>query len=102
MKYNFENRWVKRASAVTLIISARNGKFFNDTFEIADRLLVDDDDLVQKGYGRMLKAVSEAYQMQVFEYVMKNKIIMQRTALRYAIEKMPKDLKTKAMEKERK
>ncbi len=97
-----ENRWVKRASAVTLIIPARNGKFLNDIFEIADRLLVDNDDLVQKGYGWMLKAASEAFQMQVFEYVMKNKTIMPRTALRYAIEKMPKDLKTKAMEKERK
>jgi 3-methyladenine DNA glycosylase AlkD len=95
-----KNRWVRRAAAVTMIIPARNGKFLNDIFEIADRLLEDDDDLVQKGYGWMLKAASEAHQKQVFEYVMKNKAIMPRTALRYAIEKMPKDLKAKAMEKQ--
>lgn len=94
-----ENRWVRRASAVTLIIPARNGKFLNDIFEISDRLLMDDDDLVQKGYGWMLKAASEAQQKQVFDYVMKNKTTMPRTALRYAIEKMPKDLKIKAMAK---
>jgi 3-methyladenine DNA glycosylase AlkD len=35
----------------------------------------------------------------VFEYVMKNKGKMPRTALRYAIEKMPKSLKVKAMAK---
>jgi 3-methyladenine DNA glycosylase AlkD len=95
-----KNRWVRRASAVTLIIPARNGKFLNDILEIADGLLADDDDLVQKGYGWMLKAASEAHQKQVFEYVMKNKTKMPRTALRYAIEKMPNDLKTKAMDKQ--
>jgi len=94
-----KNRWVKRASAVTLIIPARNGKFLKDILQIADSLLMDDDDLVQKGYGWMLKAAGEAHQKQVFEYVMKNKTMMPRTALRYAIEKMPKDLKTKAMAK---
>jgi len=94
-----ENRWVKRASAVTLIIPARHGKFLKDIFEIADILLLDSDDLVQKGYGWMLKAASEAHQKQVFNYVMKNKATMPRTALRYAIEKMPENLRTKAMQK---
>jgi len=95
-----ENRWLRRASAVTLIIPARKGKFQNDIFQIADSLLMDDDDLVQKGYGWLLKAASEAHQEHVFEYVMKNKATMPRTALRYAIEKMPRDLKIKAMAKQ--
>jgi 3-methyladenine DNA glycosylase AlkD len=46
-----DNRWVKRASSVTLIIPAKHGKFLQDIFEIADILLLDNDDLVQKGYG---------------------------------------------------
>jgi 3-methyladenine DNA glycosylase AlkD len=94
-----ENRWMKRAASVTLIIPARRGKFLKEIFEIADILLMDKDDLVQKGYGWMLKAASEVYQKEVFEYVMKNKDKMPRTALRYAIEKMPKELKVKAMAK---
>lgn len=94
-----KNRWVKRASAVTLIIPARHGKFLKDIFEIADILLLDKDDLVQKGYGWMLKAASEAHQKKVFDYVMVNKADMPRTALRYAIEKMPKNLKINAMAK---
>jgi len=92
-----ENRWVKRAAAVTLIIPARHGKFLKDIFEISDILLLDKDDLVQKGYGWMLKAASEAHQKEVFDYVMNNKDKMPRTALRYTIEKMPKELKVKAM-----
>jgi 3-methyladenine DNA glycosylase AlkD len=93
------NRWMKRASAVTLIIPARKGLFLKDIFEIAGILLLDTDDMVQKGYGWMLKAASEAHQKEVFDYVFKNKAIMPRTSLRYAIEKMPKELKTKAMAK---
>lgn len=93
------NRWVRRAAAVTLIVPARKGKFLPDIFAIADILLRDKDDLVQKGYGWMLKAASQAHQEEVFEYVMKNKEDMPRTALRYAIEKMPSGLKAKAMMK---
>lgn len=94
-----QNRWMRRASAVTLIIPARNGKFLEEIFKLADILLTDKDDMVQKGYGWMLKAASQAHQKEVFEYVMKNKSIMPRTALRYAIEKMPVELRKKAMEK---
>ena len=92
-----KNRWVRRASAVSLIIPARKGKFLNDILEIAELLLSDKDDLVQKGYGWMLKVASVQHQQEVFYYVMKNKAEMPRTALRYAIEKMPKDMKVKAM-----
>ncbi len=94
-----ENRWVKRAAAVTLIIPAKQGKFLNDILEIADSLLLDKDDMVQKGYGWLLKDAAITHQKEIFEYVMKNKQVMPRTALRYAIERFPADLKKKAMEK---
>ena len=90
-------RFVRRAAAVTLIVPARKGLFLNDIFEIADALLSDNDDLVQKGYGWMLKAASESDQAKVFDYVMSKKDTMPRTAFRYAIEKMPADLKAEAM-----
>ena len=94
-----DNRWMRRAAAVTLIIPARKGKFLEDIIAIADLLFHDTDDLVQKGYGWMLKAASEAHQNQIFRYVLSRKATMPRTALRYAIEKMPKELKAKAMER---
>jgi 3-methyladenine DNA glycosylase AlkD len=94
-----DNRWMRRAAAVSLIVPARNGKFLADIFEIADLLLVDKDDMVQKGYGWMLKAASQAHQQAVFEYVVRNKAVMPRTALRYAIEKMPPEMKAIAMMK---
>ncbi len=94
-----ENRWMKRASAVSLIIPARNGLFLREIFELADILLQDKDDLVQKGYGWMLKAASQAHQQDVFDYVNRNKALMPRTALRYAIEKMSTEQKALAMAK---
>jgi 3-methyladenine DNA glycosylase AlkD len=93
-----KNRWERRAAAVTLILPARRGKFLKDVFEIADILLTDEDDLVQKGYGWMLKEASKVHQKDVFDYIMKNKNAMPRTALRYAIEKMPDALRKKAMD----
>jgi len=94
-----ENRWVKRASAVSLIVPARKGLFLDDIFEIADILLHDNDDMVQKGYGWMLKVASQAHLDEVFKYVLKNRTTMPRTSLRYAIEKMPIALKAEAMKK---
>lgn len=94
-----DNRWVKRAAAVTLIIPARKGLFLDQIFKIADILLLDPDDLVQKGYGWMLKAASQAHQEEVFNYVMQKKAIMPRTSLRYAIEKMPEEMRKRAMER---
>ncbi len=94
-----KNRWVRRASAVSLILPARQGKFLKEIFEIADKLLLDPDYMVQKGYGWMLKEASKAHQKEIFDYVMGKKDVMPRTALRYAIEKMPQNLRKKAMEK---
>jgi 3-methyladenine DNA glycosylase AlkD len=94
-----KNRWMRRAAAVSLIIPAKKGKFLPDIFDIADALLLDQDDLVQKGYGWMLKAASHTHQKDVFGYIMEKRAVMPRTALRYAIEKMPEELRVKAMEK---
>jgi 3-methyladenine DNA glycosylase AlkD len=94
-----KNRWMRRASAVSLIMPVRHGKYLHNVFEIADILLMDNEDMVQKGYGWMLKVASQKYQKEVFDYVMKNKANMPRTALRYAIEKMPSELQLQAMAK---
>lgn len=94
-----ENRWMKRASAVSLILPARKGMFLDDIFEVADKLIESKDDLVQKGYGWMLKEASKAHQQEVFEFVTSRKSVMPRTAYRYAIEKMPEAMRAEAMRK---
>ena len=94
-----KNKWVRRASAVVLIYPLRKGKYLKEAFSVAKILLKDNEDLVQKGYGWMLKEASNLYQKEVFDFVIANKKLMSRTALRYAIEKLPEKLRAKAMEK---
>jgi 3-methyladenine DNA glycosylase AlkD len=93
------NRWKRRAAAVSLVVPARKGKFLKEVFGIANILLPDEEDLVQKGYGWMLKEASRKHQKEVYNFVIKNKKVIPRTALRYAIEKMPKKLRKEAMKK---
>jgi 3-methyladenine DNA glycosylase AlkD len=93
------NRWMKRAAAVSLIVPARKGLFGQEIFELATLLLLDTDDMVQKGYGWLLKVYSQKHETEVFTFVMNYKAYMPRTALRYAIEKMPESLRKQAMNK---
>ncbi|MFW5888406.1 MAG: DNA alkylation repair protein [Patescibacteria group bacterium] len=98
------NKWLRRASAVSFITTVNS--FYatrhdlEDIFEVAETLLPDTEDMVQKGYGWMLKSASVQNRRQVFDFIMKHKPEMPRTALRYAIEKMPDDLKKRAMIKD--
>ena len=94
-----KNRWLRRASAVALILAAKQEKYLNEAYATADILLLDEDDMVQKGYGWLLKEIANRRPQEVFEFVMARKDRMPRTALRYAIEKMPIAWKKRAMAK---
>lgn len=93
------NRWKRRAAAVSFIVPVRKGLYKEHMIDVANLLLKDNDNMVQKGYGWLLKEGCKKFQDEVFDFVMKNKKDMPRTALRYAIEKMPAHLKKEAMVK---
>ena len=94
-----KNMWLRRAAAVSLIVPVRHELLLDEVFRTADILLTDPEDLVQKGYGWMLKVAGDRYPDEVFDYVMRNKVVMPRTALRYAIEKYPQAKRKQAMAK---
>ena len=89
----------RRASAVSFIFALRRGYHFEHIFEISDTLMTDEEDLVLKGYGWMLKEATKRFQDEVFEYVLENKAKMPRVSLRYAIEKLPEEMRKQAMSK---
>lgn len=94
-----ENRWVRRASAVSLIYGLRRGKLLGQAFRIAQTLLNDEDDLVQKGCGWMLKEASRKHTDAVFDFVMLHRAAMPRTMLRYAVEKFDDVRRQQAMQR---
>ncbi len=71
--------------------------FLDGAFDIANDLFQDSEIYVLKGYGWILKEASNTYQQEVFDWVMKRKDSMPRLSLRYAIEKMPEEMRKKAM-----
>ncbi|HKK22035.1 MAG TPA: DNA alkylation repair protein, partial [candidate division Zixibacteria bacterium] len=60
----------------------------------------DDDYLVQKGYGWMLKEASQRFPRDIFRFVLERKDRMPRIALRYAIEKLPASQRSQAMKRD--
>ena len=91
--------FVRRASAVILIYPIKHNKYENiKPFLISDTLINDTHHLVLKGYGWMLKVLSETEPNNVYEYLLKNKNTMPRVSFRYALEKFDKELKILLME----
>ncbi len=90
--------WVRRASAVILLPSIlRNDYEGINPLQISDRLMEDEHDLVQKGYGWMLKALSQVDRQCVEEYLVANHERMPRVAYRYALEKFDKETRDRLM-----
>lgn len=92
--------WMRRAAAVVLIPSIWHDKYREtDPLRLADLLMLDEHDLVRKGYGWMLKILSTKEPELVFNYLMQHKGVMPRVSFRYALEKMDADQKKKLMER---
>jgi 3-methyladenine DNA glycosylase AlkD len=69
-----------------------------EAFRIADRLMTDEDDMVQKGVGWLLKEASRRHPEEVREYLLRWRDRASALVLRYASEKLPEEkrvLKTK-------
>jgi len=93
-----ENRWRRRAAAVSLVPIARKGEMLEEAFQISDRLMTDEDDMVQKGVGWLLKEASRRHPEEVREYLLRWRDRASALVLRYASEKLPEEkrvLKTK-------
>ena len=93
-----EDYWVRRASAVILIPAILHKDYEGiNPLMISDLLMSDEHDLVQKGYGWMLKSLSQVDMETVTNYLIDNHTQMPRTAYRYALEKYDQETRTKLM-----
>jgi 3-methyladenine DNA glycosylase AlkD len=84
-----KNLWERRTAIVGTGHLIRQGDV-TDTFKIAEMLLKDDEDLVHKGTGWMLRAAGGSHPKKLLAFLDKHAATMPRTALRYAMEKLDK------------
>lgn len=80
------NRWRRRAACVALIRGAREQKFFAQIVRLSNQLLHDDDDMVQKGLGWLLRETAKADPKRAVPYLMKIRKTAPRLVLRTACE----------------
>ncbi|MFW3170895.1 DNA alkylation repair protein [Geodermatophilus sp. CPCC 206100] len=80
--------WDRRIAVMATFAFVRAGRF-GPTLHLADRLLTDPADLVQKAVGWMLREVGNRDRAVAEEFLGPRYGRMPRTALRYAIERFP-------------
>jgi len=85
-----ENLWVRRISIVSTFAFIKNNEF-NKTLEIAKLLLNDDQDLIHKAVGWMLREIYKRDKRIIKRFLRQNYALIPRTTLRYAIERMDKE-----------
>lgn len=82
------NRWKRRAAAVTMVPSARKGLHTGEIFKIAESLLSDQDNMVQKGVGWLLKETYPRHRNETVAFLVPRRSATSRMVLRYAAGKM--------------
>lgn len=83
--------WQRRISIVSTWFFIKKGHL-DTTFTIADILLNDSEDLIQKAVGWMLREAGKKNSQQLISFLKDRYQKMPRTMLRYSIEKFPKVL----------
>jgi len=97
--------WCRRASNVVWVkfIKRKMGKsiYYLDkklVFQNCDTLLSDEDEFVQKSVGWILKVTSLQHDDDVINYIQDNYKSMERSTIRYALEKFPRDTRQEILQ----
>ena len=95
------NRWRRRAACVALIRGAREQQFFAQIMRLSNQLLHDEDDMVQKGLGWLLRETAKADPTPTVPYLMKIRKKAPRLVLRTACETLPAAARKQVLEQYR-
>jgi 3-methyladenine DNA glycosylase AlkD len=92
------NRWRRRAACVALIRGTRAKMFFPEITKLSNSLLTDQDDMVQKGLGWLLRETAKYDPKRTVPYLMKIRKRAPRLVLRTACETLPPATKKHILE----
>ncbi len=92
------SRWKRRASAVSLLQEAKQGRSTGFLLRVSKKLLADPDDMVQKGVGWLLKETYPRKPEETVAFLLRQRHAASRLALRYAAGKMTAEDKRRVLE----
>ena len=92
-----QNRWRRRAACVALIRGARQKMFFPEIVKLSNALLSEEDDMVQKGLGWLLRETAKFDAKRTVPYLMKIRERAPRLVLRTACETLPAAVKQRVL-----
>jgi 3-methyladenine DNA glycosylase AlkD len=90
-------RWHRRAACVAFIQGTRQTLFFPEIVRLSNTLLDDEDDMVQKGLGWLLRVTAKADAKRTVLYLMKIRTRAPRLVLRTACETLTPALRKKIL-----
>jgi 3-methyladenine DNA glycosylase AlkD len=93
------NRWHRRAACVALIQGTRRKMFFPEIKRLSALLLSDEDDMVQKGLGWLLREAAKYNAKRTVPYLMSIRQRAPRLVLRTACETLPATTRKKILAK---
>jgi 3-methyladenine DNA glycosylase AlkD len=96
-----KNRWHRRAACVALIRGTRAKMFFPEITRLSNTLLADEDDMVQKGLGWLLRETAKYDARRTVPYLMKIRAHAPRLVLRTACETLPAEIKKRVLAPEK-
>jgi len=95
------DRWHRRAACVALIQGTRKKMFFSEIKRLSNLLLGDEDDMVQKGLGWLLRETAKADAKRTAPYLMSIGKRAARLVLRTACETLPPNVRKTILVKPR-
>jgi 3-methyladenine DNA glycosylase AlkD len=90
-------RWHRRGACVALIRGTRAKMFFPEIVKLSELLLADEDDMVQKGLGWLLRETAKYDAKRTVPYLMKIRGRAPRLVLRTACETLPKATRARVL-----
>ena len=93
-----QNRWMRRAACVVLVkLVLKSDEFRTQGFQMAETLLDDRDEMVQKGVGWLLKELSRRDRKSVMDFLKEHYCQVPRLVLRYATERMNREQRKRVL-----